>query len=200
MTTEEIGKWEEKAKQGLLRGDSTLQKLLSDLRSSFTTPVAGTEYQFGNRGTKSIGVDTTSSYTDAGKIVISDESKLKQAIRNNPQDIMNLFTKVSSNTVEPDKYNETGIFRRIEGVIKNNLGTTGLLKGALVDKAGYKGSKSEYSNILTDQIIERERRITEFSNSLDQKQEKMYQQFASLEKYMNQMNSQSSWLSQQLGG
>lgn len=200
MKEEEISGWEAKAKQGLLKGDPTLQKLLIDLRSAFTTPVIGSEYQFGNQGSKSIGIDTSSSYMDGGKIIIKDENKLKQSIRNNPQDIMNLFTRISTNTIETEQYKETGIFRRIEDVIKNNLGPIGTLKGFLVDKAGYKGSKSEFNNILSKQIIERERKITSFQDDLLKKENRFYIQFASLEKYMNQMNSQSAWLAQQLGG
>jgi flagellar hook-associated protein 2 len=200
MKEDEIKDWEEKAKQGLLKGDATLQNLLSDLRRAFTTPVASTQYSFGNRGDKSIGLDTTSSYTDGGKIVITDEMKLKQAIRNNPVDIMNLFTNVSLNTNETTKYSETGIFRRIESVIKDNLGPIGVLKGTLLNKVGYIGSTSEFTNILSGQIIEREKRIAAFQNSLYGKEDRYYRQFASLEKYMNQMNSQSAWLSQQLSG
>lgn len=200
MKEDEIKNWEDKAKQGLLKGDFTLQNLLSDLRKAFTTPVTATEYSFGNYGNTSIGLDTSSNYGDGGKIIIKDETKLKQAIRNNPQDIMKLFTNISTNVDVNAQYNETGIFKRIEGIIKANLGPIGLLKGALIDKAGYTGSKSEFSNILSEQIIEREKRIAEFQSSLSSKEDKFYKQFASLEKYMNQMNSQSAWLSQQMGG
>jgi flagellar hook-associated protein 2 len=196
MKEDEIKSWEEKAKTGLLSGDITLEKLKSSMRQAFFAPIAGSSLNFGKND---IGLDTAVRYKDAGKIVISDEAKLKEVIRNNPQEIMNLFTKTPA-ADSGDSYSDSGIITRISDVIKNNIGMVGKAKGELIDKAGYVGTSSDSTNILTKQINDHEKRIREFQSTLLAKENRFYKQFASLETYMNKMNSQSSWLSQQLGG
>ncbi|WDC83928.1 flagellar filament capping protein FliD [Caloramator sp. mosi_1] len=126
MKEDEIKKWEEKAKEGLLKGDSTLQNLVYNMRQAFFEPLkdAGISLQ-------EIGLSTSSDYTQKGKIII-DESKLKNALENRPDDVLNLLTKTSSIAYDPnktyigrsDRNSEIGVFQRIRDILEDNIRTT----------------------------------------------------------------------------
>ena len=101
------------------------------------------------------------------------------------------------------RYQESGIFQRINDILQDYVRTTrdsNGKKGLLLEKAGIKGDFSELNNILSEQLKAKERLIEELEKKFAKKQEKYYAQFAQLEKAMNQLNSQSMWLAQQLGG
>ncbi len=71
LSEDEIKKWEDLAKKGTLRRDSTLSSLLTKMRTSIYTSVSDTS--FGNLA--KIGISTTSNYLEGGKLEI-DEEKL----------------------------------------------------------------------------------------------------------------------------
>jgi Flagellar capping protein len=116
----------------------------------------------------------------------------------------------SAKQIQIDKRkSETGAFNRIF----DNL-TSGIKN--IVDKSG-PGSESALlrsvkSNILIDYVTsgyrsaidkdvsEIDKRITRETERLASLEERYWKQFTALEKAMSQMNSQSSWLSQQFGG
>ena len=217
MSEKEIELWEEKAKQGLLKGDTYLEGMLSKMRTAFFDPVknlfSDSLYDSDNIGISlsDIGLSTSSDISQRGKIII-DEAKLKEAIQNHGDKVAELFTKKSTTkpSYSPDmsaadrnaRYQESGIFQRINDILQDYVRTTrdsNGKKGLLLEKAGIKGDFSELNNILSEQLKAKERLIEELEKKFAKKQEKYYAQFAQLEKAMNQLNSQSSWLAMQLG-
>jgi flagellar hook-associated protein 2 len=218
MSENEIKLWEEKAKQGLLKGDTYLEGLLSKMRSAFFDPVKNTYsdnlYDSDNIGIQltDIGLSTSSDISQRGKIII-DEAKLREALLNNGDKVAELFTKRStsqpsyradmSSTDRNQRYQELGIFQRINDILQDYVRTTrdsNGKKGMLLEKAGIKGDFSDLNNMLSEQLTAKERLIEDLNKRLREKEEKFYAQFAKLEKAMNQLNSQSMWLAQQLGG
>ncbi|CDF58029.1 flagellar filament capping protein FliD [Thermobrachium celere] len=204
MKEDEIKKWEDKAKEGLLKGDSILQNLVYNLRQAFFEPVKDVGITL-----QEIGLSTSSDYTQKGKIFI-DESKLKNALENRPQDVLNLLTKSSSISYDPnktytarsDRNSELGIFQRIKDILEDNIRTTrnsSGKKGLLLEKAGLKGDYSEFNNLLYKELQQKDRLIDELNKKLFDKENKYYQQFAKLEKAMQKYNDQATWLSSQLG-
>jgi flagellar hook-associated protein 2 len=217
MSEKEIELWEEKAKQGLLKGDTYLEGMLSKMRTAFFDPVknlfSDSLYDSDNIGISlsDIGLSTSSDISQRGKIII-DEAKLKEAIQNHGDKVAELFTKKSTTkpSYSPDmsaadrnaRYQESGIFQRINDILQDYVRTTrdsNGKKGLLLEKAGIKGDFSELNNILSEQLKAKERLIEELEKKFAKKQEKYYAQFAQLEKAMNQLNCQSSWLAMQLG-
>src|SRR5690606_23835403 len=77
MEDKQVELWEEKAKSGILRGDSILTSGLFDLRQTWYSSVdTGGEVTTLTQ----IGISTTADYMNGGKLKI-DEDKLKEALR-----------------------------------------------------------------------------------------------------------------------
>ena len=219
MSETDIKLWEEKAKSGLLKNDQTITNMMQKMRQDLYKEVEG----FG--GMYDIGI-TTGSWRDNGKLTI-DEIKLKEALRNDSEKVLNTLFKTSdipeqtinssdSETVKAEKLalmnqrsSEMGAFSRVY----DNL-TSGIKD--IVSKSG-PGSeaallRSVKSNILIDYVTsgsrslidkdvsEIDKRISRETERLASLESRYWKQFTALEKAMTQMNSQSSWLSQQFGG
>lgn len=205
MTEDQIKKWEEKAKSGLLKNDSIISSTLSSLRSALYASVEGVGITL-----SSIGITTSSNYEDKGKLVIN-ETKLKEALATKPEEVAKLFTNssdvtyydaINSSTSRSQRYKESGIAHKfsdiIQDAIRTNTDKNGN-KGTLLEKAGIVGDRSEFLNILSKEIKEFDDLVTEMNKKLTSKETALYNKFAAMESALNKMNSQSSWLTQQFG-
>ncbi|SKA86176.1 flagellar hook-associated protein 2 [Caloramator quimbayensis] len=203
MKEDEIKKWEEKAKQGILSGDSMLQNMLYSLRRAFYDKVEGAGISLSE-----VGLSTSSDFTQGGKIII-DEAKLKDALQNKGDLVAKIFSQDSDIKYDPDhktdggRYNQIGIFQRINDILKDYTRTTrdsNGNKGILIRTAGITGDISEFDNIITKQLTnDYDKRIKDMQSRLAQKEETYYKQFSQLETAMQKLNDQSNWLMQQLG-
>ena len=202
MKDEEIAAWEAKAKEGLIRNDNELSNMLRNMRKAFFDTVEGAGVTLSE-----IGLNTSSDISQGGKILI-DETKLKNAIQTKGSQVASLFMKSSSTAYNPDgfsstRYNEEGIFQRINDVLSDYTRTirnTNGKRGSLIEKAGIKGSMTEFNNLLSKEITDKDKLISQLTERLSEKENNYYLKFSKLEKAMQQSNSQASWLSQQLGG
>lgn len=202
MKDSDITAWEAKAKEGLLSNDSSLENILYNMRSAFFAGVNGSGISLSQ-----IGLSTSSDYTEKGKIII-DETKLKDALQNNGAQVASLFMKSSSTAYDPSshstsRYNEEGIFQRINDVIQDYTRTIrddNGKKGLLLEKAGLKGDVSEFTNLLSTEMSDKDDMIKDLTQKLSDKQNQYYLKYSKLETAMQQLNNQQSWLTQQLGG
>jgi flagellar hook-associated protein 2 len=204
MSEDDIEKWEEKSKAGLLRGDSTLSNIVTQMRSALFSSIEGI-----SGGIYSIGIKT-GEYYQKGKLII-DEAKLKEAITNKPDLVQNIFSKQSSisysstlsNEDKKTRYNESGIVERLFDIVQNNIRTTRDAhgkKGILLEKAGIAADITEFSNYIIDSIKDKDTQIDTLLDRLYNKEDALYAKFTAMEKALSQMNSQSSWIAQQFGG
>lgn len=204
MTEKEIEKWEEKAKTGILRNDSILSGILTEMRMALMESVNDIGINL-----SSIGI-TSKSYQDKGKLTI-DEAKLREAIRQRPDEVKNLFIKRSesipyytrdlSSSERSTRNKEQGLLVRISDIIEDHISTIrdkDGRKGILLEKAGVEGDLSEFENSLAKSIRSYDERINEFLEKLAKKEEEYYRQFSRLETYMNRMNTQMDWLVAQI--
>jgi len=204
MKEDEIKQWEIKAKEGLLKGDSSLDNMLNSMRTAFYQGVKGAGISLSE-----IGLSTSSDISQRGKIII-DETKLKTAIETRGEQVANLFTKTSTthpsysanytDTERSTRREEEGIFQRINDVLQDYTRTSrdnNGKKGILLEKAGIKGDPTELGSSLSKDIINKDKMINEMIKSLSARESKFYAQFSRLEVAMNKLNSQSSWLTQQ---
>lgn len=211
MSKEEIEKWEAKAKEGIIKSDPLITEMMGSIREAFFDKVEGAGISFG----KEIGLDTSSGLDennkfvsgDSGKILftIGGEEKLKEALKNHRKEITDLFTKTSESTDPKEKYENQGIFSRINDILMDYVGRTGtsLNSAKLTSMANKQNDFSIYGgekgDSLPDQIHRQNIYIKKIADKMTVQQEKYYRQFSALETAMQKLNAQSAWLSQQLG-
>lgn len=195
MTESQIKAWEDKAKQGIIKNDGDLQNMLTTMRSAFMDSVKSAGINL-----KEIGIDTypgLEAVSKPGQLKI-DETKLKTALETRGDQVMALFTGKpdSSITDTTEKYNNTGIFERLDDIINNKAVK---IDGDLLQKAGFEGTYSETTNSITKDLKKQDDSIYDMKKKLADKEDAYYQKFSKLEEAMTKMNSQQQWLSQQLG-
>lgn len=183
MSTDQIKNWDEKAKQGSLFNDSELGSLASDIRFAFSLPIGGNSM-------RSIGIGTSTNWEDNGMLTL-DETALEKALRERPDDVMDLFAKKDSG------HSDGGVMTRLKGVLDKYAATTGE-KGILIKKAGNSASPlSMMDNAMQTQMNDIDKQIKNMQSQLKVEQDRYYSQFSNLEVYINKMNAQSGWLQQQ---
>ncbi|MEF9951644.1 MAG: flagellar filament capping protein FliD [Clostridium sp.] len=206
MSEDEIKKWEEKCKEGIIKSDPSLEKMLSEMRQAFFAPVNGVNISLGD-----IGLSTSSDYTKRGKIEV-DEAKLRKALMERPDDVASLFSKDNPSTPydkdkgyagNTERKNNVGIFQRINDVVEDAIRVTRNTngkKGSLIEIAGLKGDSSDLNNTLTNKVKSKDETLKELARKMSDKEKMLYAKFSRLETMMNKYNSQTSWLQQQMGG
>lgn len=183
MSDSAIEKYEEKAKQGILFGDSDLSSLYSKLVSAISP--GGTA----SATLSKMGI--TTSYSDGVTSVTVDEEALRSALSNDPDSVRDAF--VSTTGVG-------GLMTNVSKVVSDYAATTGATKGILVEKAGSTYSAlSLLNNSLQDQIDNYDEQISKWQDKLSDKIDYYTKMFTRLETLTNQMNSQSSMLSGLMG-
>ncbi|QSB49482.1 flagellar hook-associated protein 2 [Parageobacillus toebii] len=179
MTEKQIELWEEKARSGMLRGDSILSSGLSKMRMDLYTKVEGSNITIGFSQLAEIGITTSSNYLDGGKLII-DETKLRQKIQENPNAIYRLFNNDSTN------YSEKGIVRRLRDTIKDTIG-----------KIEQKAGKTIWTNqqfAIGRDLIQIDSQIDRFEDRLKEIEDRYWRQFTAMEKAIQRANEQSMYL------
>lgn len=190
MSEKEIELWEEKAKSGILRSEPILEKMLYSMRSALYQEVEGA-----NINLFDLGIETSSNYLDGGKLTL-DEEKLKSALRDKPEEVVELFT------ASGDSFETRGLSHRLYNIMQENIRTTrdeDGYKGTLLEKAGVEGDISEFDNLLSDKMDDYDERIEELIDDMSEKEDHYYNMFARMEAAISRMNNQSSWLMSQMG-
>lgn len=178
MKEDEVKKWNEKARKGMLYQDSTVTEFLSNLRSTISS---GTNII----DLKEMGITISSNYKDNGKLEI-DESKLKAALADNPDKIREFFTD-----------SQTGLSAGITKTIDNYVGTSGDTQGRFILLAGKNNTSTSSENSISKQLEEYQERITTLQTKYKSETERYWKQFTQLETMTNKYNSQSEWLASQ---
>lgn len=205
MGDKDVEKWEAKAKTGLLANDSILSNIVSSMRTALYEKVEGVSISLYEVGIAS------SSYTDRGKLKI-DETKLKNALTNNFDQVVKLFTNESEYTYRESlddstkrsvRYTQSGVAQRLYDIIQDNVRTTRNSdgkKGTLLEKAGYVNDTTDTNNYMYEQIKSKETLIDELEIKLSAKESAYYLKFSKMEELLGKMQSQASSLSSMMGG
>lgn len=179
MSDREIELWEEKSKKGLLHNDSNVSSFLSDMRMVLYSSV-----EDAGLALYDIGIETSDNWRDNGKLVI-DEDTLKSMVATNADNIRKLFT---------DK--EQGVAVKLQQAIRDAANVSSGSPGSMVRYAGTKDVL-----ITSNTIYDEMKRISETLSKLNTKYElertRYWKQFNAMEQAISNMNSQSSWLTQQ---
>jgi len=198
MKDKEIELWEEKAKSGLLKNDDIIARTMQNIRSSIYDEFEGVFKLITEIG---ITTEKYASGTAGGRLEIKDEQKLRQAISENPEGVMELLFKESS------EESAGGIVTRIYDNLISGMEEI-IKKSGTGDNASlYRNVKStilldfvtEYGSIslLDKSIADYDKRIADLNDALRDKENYYYKKFAALETAISRMNAQSMWLAQQ---
>lgn len=191
MSEDQIEKWEEKAKEGLLFNDTDVRGLADKLRFIIPTNMQSAFAE--------IGISVSTDYADNGKLVF-DEAKFKAALESDPEKVMELFTQKATTDENGNKI-QGGLMENMTSIMNTYAGTTGATKGILVERAGSVHSPtSVLQNSLQKQMDEIDDIIESLQDQLKTEQDRYISQFTTLETLIAQMNSQSSYLAQLSGG
>lgn len=185
MTEDQIEKWEEKAKSGLLRGESLISNTLYSMRRNLYEKV-----ETGGAFTTltQLGLETSKNYLDGGKIVLKDSSPdtLKKALEEDIDSVMKLFT----NREDGDS---KGLMQRLDE-------TVDAARKQISERAGRQTSLSLEDYTMGKQMKTLNERIDAFERRLVQVETRYWNQFTAMEKAIQRMNMQSAQLMQQFGG
>lgn len=187
MSEDEITKWEEKAKQGVLYNDSTVSTIMSQMRSALYTNVTlddGSKF-----GIYNLGIKTSSEWSEHGKLQI-DEDAFDKAFENNEDAIIKLFTN-----------SDTGMMKKLNSVIDGAVKSSGAVntRGTLVRKAGKADSSVTTDSTIYKEMVKMQDRLKELQDRYDTKEEYWWKVFTNMETAMSDLNSQTSYISSYLG-
>ena len=188
MTQDQITKWNEKAKSGLLYHDSTLGKVISSMREALYTPVEGTDSNYNTM--MSLGI---TSSTDQGHIKL-DETKLKKALAADPNCVRSVFsasgdvttTNADGTTTTTTDYDKEGVMNRISDALYKNLKT-------LKSYAGDSTETSDGSTLGT--LIENlKTKMSDFKTQMDAFQSALYDKYDAMESAIQQLSVQLGYI------
>lgn len=181
MTDDQIEKWEKTIKDSLLRNDSSINSILSGMRTalrSTATTSSGAEYSLASFGI------VTGNYTEYGKLHIygdKDDSsfgayadRLQKALDENPDEVMEALS---------------GIFSNLYSTLTDKCGKTSI-SSALT----FYNDKQYTANLKTY-----ESKIKDIEKRIATLETRYYKQFTAMEKAMSQLQSQTSSLQSMLG-
>ncbi|RNB53839.1 flagellar hook protein [Brevibacillus gelatini] len=185
-------KLETMAKSGILLRDPILTNGLYDLRAALSTPVKVAADQ--TLSLSQIGITGPPSgkaaYQENGKLYI-DETKLRDAIRNNGEDVLKLFTNYSSASNTSDKYKESGVAERLYSALNKVMDKVTKEAGSV--SSGYDDSS------LGKKLKQTSDEIDRWEDRLKVIEDRYWKQFTAMEQAMSKAQSQGSWFAQMLG-
>jgi flagellar hook-associated protein 2 len=177
MTDSQIEKWETKIKDSLLRRDDTLGGIMSSMKNALLTSVEvdGKRYSL-----SSFGVGTSSNYLERGLLHIQGDSedstyasytnKLMEALENDPDTVMQVFTGVAQN-----------LYKAMQDKMK---------------KTSLSSALTFYNDTyIKNQLTAYNKQISKDEDKLTEIEDKYYAQFAAMETALAKMQSQQNSLS-----
>lgn len=186
MSEKEVEKWEKKIKDSLLRRDSTLSSVSSAMRNVMrgTYNINGKDYSLSSFGIKTLGYFTSkenekNAYHIDGDSddasVAMNADKLKAAIAEDPEAVMEFFQKLSN-----DMYS----------TLTEKMKSTTLSSAYTVYND--KQMTKEYSAYEKD--------IKKWEDRIAAMEDKYYKQFAAMETALSKLQSSTASLTSLLGG
>ncbi|MGF9976257.1 flagellar hook-associated protein 2 [Viridibacillus arvi] len=171
MSEDQIKKWEEKAMSGTLRSDSIVRSAVSGIRAVVYNATPGIDEKYNSLF--KIGITTTSSYNDGGKLEI-DEDKLRKALTSDPDSVTKLFTQT-----------DTGVVAQMRDASKKAIET--------IEKKAGKESAVDNQYSMGKQLISLDSKIEDWKSRLKTIEERYWKQFSAMENAIQKANSQSSY-------
>ena len=181
MSDKQIEMWESKIKDSLLRRDDSLNSVITGMRSSLQTSVTvnGTQYSLASFGI------VTGNYTERGLLHIYGDSE-DSAYADQSNKLLEMFSK-----------NPEEAAQALSGIAMNLYNTLqDKMKGNSVSSAMTFYNDKE----MKKQITSYKEEISKWETRLEDMEERYYKQFSAMETALAKLQSQSSYLSNLMGG
>lgn len=176
MKDEQIEKWEEKAKSGLLYHDQTLSKIATKMRDAISQPIEGLTGKY--TSVYSLGISTTGIH---GQLTL-DEDKLRAALDADSESVYNVFSTLSKD----DTFSENGVAQRLSDVM---IDATKLIK----ERAGTDDSINDDSD-LGSLMRQLQNKMSDFKKMLDAFESKLYKKYDAMEVALSTLGTQLSFI------
>ncbi|MCI9113006.1 MAG: flagellar filament capping protein FliD [Oscillibacter sp.] len=187
MSESAIKNWNEKAKQGILFGDRDLASLYQRLTSAVSMT--------GEHGAALREAGITVNYSNGLSTLEFNEDKFRTALNNNPDKVRDAFTSSMESGAKSN-----GLMQALKQPL-DMYGKTEGGKGLLVEKAGSALAPSTmYNNTIQQELNRIDEQIERWQDKMEDQIDHYTSQFSRLEQLIQQMNSQSSYFSQLMGG
>ena len=183
MKEEQIEKWEEKAKKGLLYHDQTLSKIINQMRSAISQSVEGVNGDY--TSAYSIGISTTGI---KGQLVL-DETKLKNALAADSDSVYNVFAKLDSKAKTDSTtgvVKENGIAQRLGDIFTTATKSIKSRAGSTTDIT----EDSELNNLLR----ELQTKMSNFKKLMTSFEDRLYKKYDAMEATLAKLGSQLSFI------
>ena len=190
MTTDQIAKWNEKAKSGLLYHSDILRNIVSSMREAIYTPVQSVNSDYNSAS--AIGI---TSSTNKGHLTL-DEDKLKTALAADPDCVYQIFASEQDNYyysddnkkqeyIKQDDYKNTGI--------ANRLYFTSMTDGlkSISTYAGTSADTDDQSS-LGKLITNLQTKMSTFKTQMDAYETLLYKRYDAMETAIAQLSKQLS--------
>ena len=176
MKDDQIEKWEEKAKSGLLYHDQTISKITTKMRSAISTPIDGLMGKYNSA--YSLGISTTGIH---GQLTL-DEDKLRAALADDSESVYNVFSTLSKD----DDFEQNGIAQRLGDVM---VEATKMIK----DRAGTDDSTNDDSDLGT-LMRNLQNKMSDFKKLLDAFEDRLYKKYDAMEVALSSLGMQLSFI------
>lgn len=187
MSESAIKNWNEKAKEGLLFGDRDLASLYQRMTSAIS--MTG---EFGDT-LRAAGI--TVNYSNGLSTLEFNETKFRDALNKDPDKVRDAFTASKESGAKSN-----GLMQALKQPL-DIYGKTEGGKGVLVEKAGSPLAPSTmYNNTIQKELNRIDEQIQRWQDKMTDQVDYYTNQFSRLEQLVLQMNSQSSYFSQLMGG
>jgi flagellar hook-associated protein 2 len=171
LTDDQAELYNNKAKEGILFGDSILRTLTDDMRKIFT-------------GMSSIGITTSSDYTEYGKLSF-DSDTFKSALESDTESVTELFTN-----------EKTGALSKLDSLMTKYVNSSIASPGLITAKAGLASSSlSQTTCTLYSERQSLETQLSDLQDKLSTQEDRYYSQFTNMEVQLQKIQNQSSYLS-----
>ena len=179
MSREQVDKWNERAKSGLLYRDGYLRSIISDMRDAVTNRVGSAPGRYNNLA--AIGI---TSKDQSGHLKL-DENKLRTAIAAEPDAVNQIF----SHTDDDDNYGDNGVATRLAERLGKRM-------ESLKSHAGITADKSDRSE-LGKLIQEYEKQMSDFKKLMSSFENQLYKKYNAMEEAISRLSTQFGFFSRQ---
>ncbi|WP_369380980.1 flagellar filament capping protein FliD [Lysinibacillus fusiformis] len=188
MSESEIKLWEEKAKSGLLRGDTLIREGLAGMRSLVYQSNSGIDSKYNSLF--SIGITTSKNYNDGGTLEI-DETKLRKVLEEDPDAVEKLF-KNSEGKKDDVVDGKTVDTRGYLDKLRESMKTFEIT----IEKKAGRSTMTDAQYAIGKNLVDTESRISTWKRKLEDIEARYWKQFTAMEQAINKANQQSSMFMQ----